>query len=94
MRDIGLPDIGGPAGLRRGVAPVERVSAAQRVADQAAHTEEMSAVSAVIAGESAPVDGDRVAQIRQAIADGTYPLVPSEIADGIIAAGLFQIIGE
>ncbi|MEL7691688.1 flagellar biosynthesis anti-sigma factor FlgM [Citromicrobium bathyomarinum] len=94
MRDIGLPDIGGPAGLRRGVAPVERVSAAQRVADQAAVPEGMSAVSAVNAGDAAPVDGDRVAQIRKAIEDGTYPLIPNEIADGIIAAGLFQIIGE
>ena len=29
-----------------------------------------------------------------AIEQGAYPLVPSEIADGIIAAGLFQSAGE
>lgn len=94
MRDFGLPDIGGPAGLRRGVAPVERVSAPRKAADQTAETQGMTSVAALAAGEQAPVDADRVAQVRKAIEDGTYPLIPHEIADGIIAAGLFQIIGE
>ncbi|NCP19832.1 MAG: flagellar biosynthesis anti-sigma factor FlgM [Erythrobacter sp.] len=94
MRDFGLPDIGGPAGLRRGVAPVERVSAIRKPADQAAAAQEMNAVSKTSAGDAAPVDADRVAEIRKAIKDGTYPLLPVEIADGIIAAGLFQSIGE
>lgn len=94
MRDFGLPDIAGPAGLRRGVAPVERVAAPRKVADQAASTESMSAVAALSAGDSAPVDHDRVAEIRKAIEQGTYPLIPNEIADGIIAAGLYQIVGE
>jgi negative regulator of flagellin synthesis FlgM len=35
---------------------------------------------------SAPVDAERVAQIRAALRDGTYPLVPTRIADAIIAA--------
>ncbi len=80
--------------MRRGVAPVERVSAPKRAADQAATAEGMSAVSAVSAGDTAPVNADRVAQIRKAIQDGTYPLIPTEIADGIIAAGMFKIVGE
>ena len=80
--------------MRRGVAPVERVSAPRKAADEAANTQEMSAVSRPVAGDAAPVDTDRVAQIRQAIQDGTYPLIPGEIADGIIASGLFQIVGE
>ena len=33
-----------------------------------------------------PVDTDRVAQIRNALRDGTYPLVPTKIADAMIAA--------
>lgn len=37
---------------------------------------------------SAPVDTDRVAQIRKAIADGRFPLVPSTIADRLIALKL------
>lgn len=94
MRDFGLPDIAGPAGLRRGVGPVEPVAASRKGADQPAQTQAMSAVSAVRAGETAPVDGDRVAQIRKALENGSYPLIPTEIADGIIAAGLFRIVGE
>ncbi|UAB78716.1 flagellar biosynthesis anti-sigma factor FlgM [Erythrobacter sp. SCSIO 43205] len=33
-----------------------------------------------------PVDTDRVAEIRDALRDGTYPLVPTKIADAMIAA--------
>jgi len=80
--------------LRRGVAPVERVSAVQKPADQAAEAQAMSAVARPSAGDQAPIDNDRVAQIRKAIEDGSYPLIPTEIADGIIASGLFQIVGE
>lgn len=35
-----------------------------------------------------PVDGERLAQIRAALKDGSYPLVPTEIADAMIAAKL------
>jgi len=35
-----------------------------------------------------PVDQDRVALIRKAIAEGSYPVVPAKIADAIIAAGM------
>jgi negative regulator of flagellin synthesis FlgM len=35
-----------------------------------------------------PVDTDRVALIRKAIEEGTYPVVPARIADAVIAAGL------
>ncbi|MEM6474904.1 MAG: flagellar biosynthesis anti-sigma factor FlgM [Pseudomonadota bacterium] len=33
-----------------------------------------------------PVDDNRVAEIREALRDGTYPLVPAKIADAMIAA--------
>ena len=35
-----------------------------------------------------PVDADRVAQIRKALQNGTYPILPMTIADTIIAGGL------
>ena len=35
-----------------------------------------------------PVDTDRVAQIRQAIKDGSYPIMPARIADSLIALRL------
>ncbi|WDA42000.1 flagellar biosynthesis anti-sigma factor FlgM [Erythrobacter sp. BLCC-B19] len=33
-----------------------------------------------------PIDADRVQQIREALRDGSYPLVPTKIADAMIAA--------
>lgn len=37
---------------------------------------------------SPPVDAERVEQIRAALRDGSYPLVPAQIADAMIAAQL------
>jgi negative regulator of flagellin synthesis FlgM len=37
---------------------------------------------------TAPVDQDRVEQIRQAVENGSYPLVPTKIGDAMIAAGV------
>lgn len=42
--------------------------------------------SGVIDPSQPPVDTDRVSEIRKALRDGTYPLVPTRIADAIIAA--------
>lgn len=35
-----------------------------------------------------PVNADRVAEIRKAIETGSYPVIPTTVADAIIAAGL------
>lgn len=35
-----------------------------------------------------PFDNERVAQVRDALRDGNYPLVPAQIADAMIAARL------
>ena len=47
----------------------------------------MVSTTALSAG-SAPVDADRVSAIRKAIANGSYPLIPTKISDAMIAAGL------
>jgi len=41
-----------------------------------------------------PVDDDRVAQIRDALRTGNYPLTPTRIADAMIAAQLRTVYGE
>jgi negative regulator of flagellin synthesis FlgM len=45
-------------------------------------------LAGVIPDHSVPVDHERVAQIREALRDGTYPIVPAKIADALIAARL------
>lgn len=42
----------------------------------------------------APVDADRIAEIRKAIESGDYPLLPAKIADAIIAAGILLRSGK
>ena len=46
------------------------------------------------AGAAAPVDSDRVATIRSAVREGTYPLVPATVADAMIAASFILIEGR
>jgi negative regulator of flagellin synthesis FlgM len=41
-----------------------------------------------------PVDAERVKQIRKAIEDGRYPIVPAKVADAIIAAGMLLRSGK
>ena len=43
-------------------------------------------IDASVNAAEPPVDNDRVAQIREALRDGTYPLIPAKIADAMIAA--------
>jgi len=66
-----------PAGARSPVAP------APNHTPTAGISVEVSAASDVA---TPPVDAERVAQIRSALRDGTYPLVPTKIADAMIAA--------
>ena len=41
-----------------------------------------------VAAGSVPVDSDRVATIKEALRDGSYPIVPARITDALIAARL------
>jgi len=83
-------DISGPNGVaQRGVAtPVTGVERVRRVRADDADASASAALSPHSAGDLAPVDADRVAEIRRAIEQGRYPVIPTRIADAIIAAGL------
>lgn len=41
-----------------------------------------------------PVDAERVAEIARAIAEDRYPVLPTKIADAMIAAGLLLRSGK
>ena len=75
----------------RAVASGERAQVeARRPAPRDAGSVPAPGVSVEITGspEAArpPVDAERVAEIRKALQDGSYPLVPTRIADAMIAA--------
>jgi negative regulator of flagellin synthesis FlgM len=65
--------------------------------DQTASADEPTsavALSDALNPGEAPVDSDRVEMIRKAVDTGTYPLVPTKIADAMIAAGLLLRKGQ
>lgn len=50
--------------------------------------------SGAIATGKPPVDAERVAEIRAALRDGSYPIVPAKIADAMIAAKMMLSTSE
>jgi negative regulator of flagellin synthesis FlgM len=69
-------------------SPVRSAEPVRPVASDTAGTDAPALSLTTTAGASAPVDADRVAEIRRAIEDGRYPVLPTRIADAMIAAGL------
>ena len=63
-----------------------------------AHTAPQEGVTvsteAKISAGSARIDAERVSQIRDALRDGSYPIVPAKITDAIIAARLMLSGGQ
>jgi negative regulator of flagellin synthesis FlgM len=85
-------DISGPNGVSTRVtataaAPVRGTAIARPVRSDTAAAD-APGLALATAGTSAPVDADRVAEIRKAIEDSRYPVIPTRIADAMIAAGL------
>ncbi|PCD02479.1 flagellar biosynthesis anti-sigma factor FlgM [Sphingomonas spermidinifaciens] len=85
-----MDPIGSKPIAKPGLAPVTPTAPVARVADgvspQAAETVRSSAVA--VTREMAakpPVDTERVARIKKAVEDGSFPIVPSTIADRLLA---------
>ena len=95
MDPIGIKAI---ASVDRRIAPVAPPSVAQTPVVQPAQTVAKPAEPARApsglqalsepAAASPPIDVERVARIKQAIEDGKFPLIPSTIADRLIALRL------
>ena len=86
-----------PIGVKPGtVQPIRPdASAAKVVPLEAARPAPAAVAAETSARETAkalaakpPVDGERVQQIKRALAEGRYPIVPAKIADRLIAAQL------
>ena len=69
------------------VAPVTRAVAAAPAAPVATGGAALAGVSRPLAAPP-PVDTDRVATIKKAIADGRFPITPATIADRLEALAL------
>lgn len=97
MESIGLKAVGGERSVTRvaTTAPATTVaSAAAAPAPTPTPTPSPAPVASQAAdvakqlSSSAPVDMERVAAIKRAIADGSFPILPSTIADRLLALRL------
>lgn len=68
------------------VGKVANVTPATTTTTTAAAAPAAPATLARALAASAPVDMERVNRIKDAIADGSYPLSPTTVADSLIAA--------
>lgn len=87
----GLPGPARPVGAVRTNAAASASAPAQAIANAPASAE--TPVAAVQTSQALdpgkpPIDENRVSVIRNAIQKGTYPLLPTKVADAMIAAGL------
>ncbi|GAA0725936.1 flagellar biosynthesis anti-sigma factor FlgM [Sphingomonas japonica] len=78
---------------RRSVARVSsaaggNAAAASTDAQAQATSSDSIAASARLLSAAPPVDTERVAEIRRAIADGRFPIMPATIADRMLALKL------
>lgn len=88
---------GGPSAPRAVGAVGDRAARGPVASDTArANASDKSAVrrSAALDPGQPPVDADRVATIRKAIESGNYPIIPTRVADAMIAAGLLLRSGK
>lgn len=76
------------AQARLDAATIDRTAPAPARPGAASDTAPEIKVSAAPSGDAttAPVDTNRVSEIREAIQSGNYPLLPAKIADAMIAA--------
>ena len=87
-------------GKARAVGPVDPRAIRAAAADEAKHSNGIARHVGPLKPREpldvgdVPVDGERVGEIRKAIRDGTYPLLPTKVADAIIAAGILLRTGE
>lgn len=74
----------------RAVASGERAQTESRANAARTASASPASISVEVGGgvdtASPPVDAERVQQIRAALQDGSYPLVPAQIVDAMIAA--------
>ena len=93
-------DIGREIGPARALAAIDSRLARKPGSDgqgpekARARVEQAVVRSEALDAGAAPVDAERVQQIRKAVENGTYPVVPAKIADAIIAAGILLRSGE
>lgn len=93
MSNFDAGSIRGPAAIHFAPASEPHQPSKGRI-DVPVHIPSATVLSDALDPGQPPIDFDRVSQIRKAIEDGRYPLVPQRVADAMIAAGLLLRTGK
>ena len=70
------------------VAPVSAVSAVRPATSPISGAATGATTIAKAMAAAPPVDVERIARIKKAVADGTFPIMPAKIADRLLALKL------
>ena len=81
VKTVTMADVAVPRGVT--ATPVPAATPTTATASDTAQTQ-ASALARTMAS-APPVDPNRVAEIRHAIANGTFPILPATIADRLLA---------
>jgi len=85
-RTAGGEGVGAAAPAAKPSGTPAKTTAASPAANQAAAPAVQT--SPALDPGKAPIDTDRVAVIRKAVEEGSYPVIPMRVADAMIAAGV------
>jgi len=91
VESIGLKAIGGERSVPRVATTAPAPAVPNPLANPTPAQSAIASQAATVARQlsaSAPVDMERVAAIKRAIADGSFPILPSTIADRLLALRL------
>lgn len=83
-QDIGKITTSGPRTEAKGAAPASPARASDDAVKLTDNARQMQDLQGAVAATPV-VDRDRVAALREAIANGTYTIDPQRIADGLLA---------
>ena len=101
MSDPTAKAVGGDRAVARALTSIAAATPARPLQSATTPSREASPADvATVSGLAAqlaakpPVDADRVAQIKKAIANGTFPILPATIADRLLALRYDWMSGE
>ena len=84
VEPIGAKPLTATAGVTKVAAVAPAPAPEQRLPDAAASSARLSGTARQLSA-APPVDYERITRIRKAVAEGNFPILPSTIADRLLA---------
>ncbi|GAA4768407.1 hypothetical protein GCM10023219_12940 [Stakelama sediminis] len=82
---IGPKAVSTPVRDVKSVAPTAPSVQAEQATTQQARSSDSIATAAKKLADKAPIDSDHVAEVRRAVKEGRFPILPATVADRLLA---------